>query len=70
MPIDKILSVKNARAWVSMVSYSTKLMEIEMEKGKKNPGSQLGFACKLAQPIQPNFGGNGLDWLCYLAGNF
>ena len=21
-----------------------------------------------AQPIQPNLGGNGLDWLCYLAG--
>ena len=22
------------------------------------------------QPIQPNLSGNGLDWLCYLAGNF
>ena len=21
-------------------------------------------------PIQPNLSGNGLDWLCYLAGNF
>ena len=25
---------------------------------------------KLAQPIQPNLGKNGQDWLCYLAGNF
>ena len=24
----------------------------------------------MAQPIQPNLGENGLDWLCYLAGNF
>ena len=31
---------------------------------------RLGFACKIAQPIQPNFGENGLDWLCYLAGTF
>ena len=23
----------------------------------------------IAQPIQPNLNGNGLDWLCYLAGN-
>ena len=24
---------------------------------------------KIAQPIQPNLGEKGLDWLCYLAGN-
>jgi hypothetical protein len=35
---------------------------------KKDPGSRLGFACQVAQPIQPNWGGNWLDWLCYLAG--
>ena len=35
---------------------------------KKNPESRLGFACLVAQPIQPNLGGNWLDWLCYLAG--
>ena len=27
VPIDKILSVKNARAWVSMVSYLKKINE-------------------------------------------
>ena len=26
--------------------------------------------CLIAQPIQPNLGENGLDWLCYLAGKF
>ena len=25
---------------------------------------------EMAQSIQPNLGENGLDWLCYLAGNF
>jgi hypothetical protein len=25
---------------------------------------------EIAQPIQPHLGENGLDWLCYLAGNF
>ena len=28
VPIDKISNVKNARAWVSMVSYLKKLMKI------------------------------------------
>ena len=23
----------------------------------------------MTYPIQPDLGGNGLDWLCYLAGN-
>ena len=27
-------------------------------------------ACYIAQPIQPNLDENGLDWLCYSAGNF
>ena len=37
---------------------------------KKNHGSRLEVASNVAQPIQPNLGENGLDWLCYLAGNF
>ena len=45
VPIDKILSVKNVRAWVSMVSYLKKLIKIRILKRKKNPGSRLGFAC-------------------------
>ena len=36
MPIDKILSVKNAQAWVSMVSYSKKQMKIKILKGKQS----------------------------------
>ena len=36
-------------------------LNIETEK---NPGSRLEVACLTAQPTQPNFGGNGLDWLC------
>ena len=32
MPIDKILSVKNARAWVSMVSYFKNYMKIKVLK--------------------------------------
>ena len=34
----------------------------------KKTGISLGFAGYRAQLMQPNFGGNGLDWLCYLAG--
>ena len=45
VPIDKILSVKNARAWVSMVSYLKKEIKIENIKKEKNHGSRLGFAC-------------------------
>ena len=37
---------------------------------KKIVGAVWELSAKLAQPIQPNLGGNGLDWLCYLAGNF
>ena len=29
---------------------------------RKKPRSCLGFACYEAQPIQPNLGGNWLDW--------
>ena len=43
VPIDKILSVKNARAWVSMVSYLKK--NKKNIKEKKNPGSRLEVAC-------------------------
>ena len=32
-------------------------------KEKKDPGSPLGFACYITQPIQPNLGENGLDWI-------
>jgi hypothetical protein len=42
VPIAEIISVKNARAWVSMVSYLKKLIKIF--KRNKNPGSLLGFA--------------------------
>ena len=43
---DKILSVKTARAWVSMVSYSKELLKILVSKRKrKNPGNRLEFAC-------------------------
>jgi hypothetical protein len=35
---------------------------------KKDPVSRLGFACFIAQPIQPIFIQIGLNWLCYLAG--
>ena len=39
------------------------------ESLKKIVGAVLELPAKIAQPIQPNLGGNGLDWLCYLAGN-
>ena len=46
LPIAKILSVKNARVWVSMVSYFKKWMKIKILKRKKNAWwSCLGFAC-------------------------
>ena len=44
-------------------------MKIEILK-QKNNDSGIEVACKIAQPIQPNLGENGLDCLCYLAGNF
>ena len=42
VPISKIISVKNAWAWVS---YLKKEIRIEILKRKKYPGSHLGFAC-------------------------
>ena len=45
-------------------------MKIKILKQKKNPRSLLEIACQIAEPIQSNLGENGLDWLCYLAGNF
>ena len=45
-------------------------MKMKTFKQKKNPGSHLEAACFIAQPIKPNLGENGLDWLCYLAGKF
>ena len=30
MPIDKILSLKNARAWISMVSYFKEQIEMKV----------------------------------------
>ena len=30
----------------------------------------MEVTCEIVEPIQPNLGENGLDWLCYLAGNF
>jgi hypothetical protein len=38
VPIDEILSVKNARAWVSIVSYLRKL-KLKCKKGKKILGA-------------------------------
>ena len=45
--IARIISVKNARAWVSMVSYLNIKIKIKIKvlKREKNPGSRLGFAC-------------------------
>ena len=45
-------------------------MKTKILKQKKNPGSCLKVAHQIAQPIQPNLRENGLDWLCYLSGNF
>ena len=67
LPTAEILSGKNARAWISMILYLKKLIKILKQK---NPGSRLEVAYYIAQPIQPNLSENGLDWLCYLAGNF
>ena len=36
---------------------------------RNNRGQKCEGNCGLAQPIQPNLSGNGLDWLCYLFGN-
>ena len=40
--IDEIITIKNVRAWVSMVSI--KFEKKYNIKEKKNPGSRLGFA--------------------------
>ena len=45
VPIAEILSGKNARAWVSMVLYLKKQMEIRILKQKKNPESRLEVFC-------------------------
>ena len=53
-----------------MVLYLKEKLKIKMLKQNKNPGSRLEAARQRAQPIQPIFTQIGLDWLCYLAGNF
>ena len=61
MPIDKILCVKNARAWVSMDFTSDKYSAPRTIK-----------KMKIALPIWliwPNVEVNGLDWQCCLAGS-
>ena len=35
----------------------------------KNYAENMKKITGAVQPIQPNLGGNGMDWLCYLAGN-
>ena len=45
VPIAEILSGKNARAWISMILYFKKYIEIKILKRKKNPGSRLEVAC-------------------------
>ena len=43
---SRILSGKNAQAWVSMVLYLKKINENEnIKMKKKNPGSRLEVAC-------------------------
>jgi hypothetical protein len=45
LPTADILSGKNVRALVSMVSYLKKYMKIKMLKRKRNPGSPLEVTC-------------------------
>ena len=52
MPIDKIVSLKNERAWVSMVSYLKKI-NIKISKRKKDSGSHLGNPAN----FHPNWAG-------------
>ena len=51
---------------------SKKIMKIKIIKqNKKNLEPFTSCLLNLiAQPIQPNLGESGLDWLSYLAGNF
>ena len=68
--IPEIIWVKNVRGncglWV--------LNEIHKKTYPENLKKIVGAVCELpakyiAQPIRPNLSGNGLNWLCYLAGN-
>ena len=66
-PIPEILCAKNVRT--ILVCWFKNVKRIFWKYGK-NRGSCLVVACYIPQPIQPNLDGNGLDWLCYLAGNY
>jgi hypothetical protein len=62
VPIAKILSVKNVRAWVSM--YNRHPLQLKKSKSWEPLWSyQLNSTADLA-----NFEVNGLDWQCCLAG--
>ena len=66
---NPISCVKNVTAFV-VCGFLMKYFFLNMKKiWKKNLGNRLGVTCWIAQPIQSNLSGNGLDLLCYLADN-
>ena len=55
LPTADILGGKNARAWVSMVSYLKKLMKIKMLKRKRNATYKIHSLVKYHILLETNF---------------